>query len=227
MARHCVRLRVAAAVTASCLVVPAFASAQTGPTYEVTITNMTRSQPVTPPVVATHRKGVRVFVPGEEASAPLATLAEEGNPTPLANALEGEEGIFDVAVAGGLIMPGDSRTVQVETRGRAVFVSAVGMLATTNDAFFGLDSLFLGHSWSRHVSVPAYDAGSEENNEDCAFIPGPPCNSGGVRATAGAEGFIHIHNGIHGIGDLDPAVWDWHNPVVRIDVRRVREAAEE
>jgi hypothetical protein len=100
-------------------------------------------------------------------------------------------------------------------------LTALGMLVTTNDAFFGLDSAELsGRPRSKVFSVPAYDAGSEVNSESCTYIPGPPCMNGGVRDTDGAEGFVHVHSGIHGIGDLVPAEHDWRNPVVRIEVQR-------
>jgi hypothetical protein len=32
---------------------------------------------------------------------------------------------------------------------------------------------------------------------------------------------VHIHSGIHGIGDLRPEHFDWRNPVARITIRRV------
>ena len=33
---------------------------------------------------------------------------------------------------------------------------------------------------------------------------------------------LHIHAGIHGVGDLDAATRDWRNPVALITVRRLR-----
>jgi hypothetical protein len=39
-----------------------------------------------------------------------------------------------------------------------------------------------------------------------------------VRDTDGAEGFIHVHPGLHGGGDLAPAEWNWQSPVVEIQV---------
>ena len=202
---------------------PAAADAQPGTTYRVTITNLTESQPVSPPVVVTHSIGVHLFVPGEPAPAPLVPIAEEGDPTELVAALEAiGSAVLDVAVGDGPLMPGESTTVEVQARGKAIFLSAVGMLGTTNDAFFGLDGFFLrGHPWNRHVLVPAYDAGSEENNELCEFVPGPPCGGTDSRATAEAEGFVTVHSGIHGIGDLAADDFDWHNPVVRIQVTRL------
>jgi hypothetical protein len=65
---------------------------------------------------------------------------------------------------------------------------------------------------------PAYDAGSETNNEDGNFIPGPPFGNGGVRDTGSAEGYVHIHSGVHGIADLAPEMYDWENPVAKIEI---------
>jgi hypothetical protein len=72
--------------------------------------------------------------------------------------------------------------------------------------------------------VGAFDAGSEGNNEDCAFVPGPACppDSGNARSTSDAEGYVHIHNGVHGIADLGPAAYDWRNPVAKITITRTR-----
>ena len=72
--------------------------------------------------------------------------------------------------------------------------------------------------------VPAYDAGTENNNEMCRFIPGPPCGNRGVRDTAGAEGYVHVHRGVHGGADLDPALFDWRNPVAKIVITKLRPA---
>jgi hypothetical protein len=32
---------------------------------------------------------------------------------------------------------------------------------------------------------------------------------------------VHIHAGIHGIGELDPVAYDWRNPVALIEIRRL------
>ena len=39
------------------------------------------------------------------------------------------------------------------------------------------------------------------------------------------EGYIHIHEGIHGIGGpdgLDAAMYDWRNPVVELNIECIR-----
>ncbi|MDX1764306.1 MAG: hypothetical protein R3231_08300, partial [bacterium] len=67
----------------------------------------------------------------------------------------------------------------------------------------------------------AYDAGSEANTESCDYIPGPPCGSHVHDDANDPEGYIHVHAGIHGIGDLVEANMDWRNPVVEIKIRRL------
>ena len=92
-------------------------------------------------------------------------------------------------------------------------------ISRSNDAFIGVKGARAPYAGKMVVLANAYDAGSEANSEDCGFIPGPPCGNGESRAPGGAEGFVHIHSGIHGSGDLDPAEYDWRNPVARITMR--------
>jgi hypothetical protein len=80
--------------------------------------------------------------------------------------------------------------------------------------------------------VPAFDAGSEANDQNCANIPGPRCGGAGSSpgTNAGDEGFVHISNGFHELGSMDdigneilgPLTYDWRNPVATITVRRIR-----
>ena len=100
-------------------------------------------------------------------------------------------------------------------------VSMAGMLVVTNDAFFGVNGAEMPRRGAIQLRSTAYDAGSEANNEDCDYIPGPPCNNPMMRMTTGAEGYVHVHAGIHGIGDLAPETYDWRSDVAAISVRRV------
>jgi hypothetical protein len=144
-------------------------------------------------------------------------LAEDGSPVELAALLESSDEVLDVAVAAGPLLPGETMVFELESRGRFNRISAVGMLVTTNDAFFGLDNHFVsGGSQNQRVFAPAWDAGTEFNSELCGFIPGPPCGNPLIRDTNGAEGFIHSHPGLHGEGDLSLADWNWQGPVVDI-----------
>lgn len=184
----------------------------------VRITNISK-QIISPPLVATHTWKARIFIPGDPASTELSMLAEDGDPSALATLLGDSDEVLDVAVADGPLLPGATMVFELERRGRFNRVSAVGMLVTTNDAFFGLDNYLVEQgAQNQRMSVPAWDAGTEFNNELCGFIPGPPCGSPLVRDTDGAEGFVYVHPGLHGGGDLSPADWNWQNPVVDIRI---------
>jgi hypothetical protein len=190
--------------------------------FEVTITNLTRGQTFSPPVVATQSYDlVPLFTLGSPASPELVGVAEDADNAPLVARLLADPKVKDVQVGTQPLGPGKSLAVMVKTEGKFDYVTAVGMLVTTNDAFFAANGVYgpLGGSTTHYSS--AYDAGSEANNEICAFIPGPPCGIFFVRDPEGAEGYVHIHAGIHGIGDLPPAQFDWRNPVAKITIRRL------
>jgi Spondin_N len=215
----------AAAALAALPVLPA--AADDGEYFEVTVTNLTRDQRFTPIMVASHKSGVRLFELGAAASPELATLAEEGNTTPIKAALLANPRVLEATDSGALLDPGASVTVRVRTRGGFDRISVASMLIPTNDAFIALNGVRgpdAGKS-STHTSV-AYDSGSERNDETCASIPGPDfaeCGGpgGGGAPAGGEEGFVHVHSGIHGIGDLDAAQRDWRNPTASIVIRRV------
>lgn len=199
-----------------------------GAYFEVTVTNLTRGQRFTPILVASHRAGVRLFEAGAAASPELQIVAEEGNTAPLATLLQANPRVLDVATSGGLLDPGASVTIRVRTHGPFDHVSAAAMLIPTNDAFFAVNGVRIprGHGAQMLTSV-AYDSGSERNDELCTSIPGPffsECGGpgGGAAVSGGEEGFVHVHAGIHGSGDLDETQRDWRNPVAKISVRRVR-----
>ena len=197
-------------------------------TFEVTITNLTRDQRFTPIMVVTHAQNVRLFELASPASAELEILAEQGDVTPLMGALLAAGGVLDTAVSSGLLDPGATVTLQLQGGNAGMnYFSVASMLIPTNDAFLAVNgaSLPLALRTSTFDS-PAYDAGTEQNDETCASIPGPFFVECGGPGSGGApagleEGYVHIHAGVHGGGDLDPAARDWRNPVARITIRRV------
>lgn len=193
-----------------------------GHVYNVKITNVTRGQVITPPVLVSHTAGFELFRLGMPASPELTKLAEDGMSGDLVAQLANTHAVYDVATAAGPLLPGQSVTLQISVKRGFPQLSAVGMLASTNDAFFAMRGVQVPLFGKVDVEAGAYDAGTETNNESCVYIPGPPCGSGGVRDTSGAEGYVHVHAGIHGIADLDPAMHDWRNPVVEVAISKMR-----
>lgn len=197
-----------------------------GQWFEVTVTNLTRGQQFTPILVASHEPHVRLFMLGDPAISELSTLAEEGNTGPLSGLLSAMPQVRDVITSSGLLDPGKSVTIIVRGGGRFDHLSMAAMLIPTNDGFFSINDVE-GPEGRKTLTLfsPAYDAGSERNDELCASIPGPffaECGGAGTGGKPGqGEGFVHIHAGIHGIGNLKADVRDWRNPVAKVTIRRV------
>ena len=69
-------ITVAALGLALTLLVPSEARSDGGTTYEVTITNLTAGQPLTPPILVTHTRKTGIFQVGEAASDAIQQIAE-------------------------------------------------------------------------------------------------------------------------------------------------------
>jgi hypothetical protein len=199
--------------------------------YEVTVFNATRGQLVTPPVAATHTSDFQLFEIGEDLEATplgmaLRKQAEDGVAGDLVTALSGDPEVSDAVAFGGMPFgSGGTAVFTVMASRNAKYLTLTAMLATTNDAFAAVRGVRLPNGIGDKVTVygKAYDAGTEANSEDCTFIPGPPCDNGGVRDTGDAEGLVHIHSGVHGGGDLEPSDHDWRNPVIQVTIERIED----
>jgi hypothetical protein len=184
-------------------------------TYEVTITNMTSGQPLTPPVVATHSGKSQVFEVGQPASVGVREIAENGNNNPLLAFLEADPfdriSAFTQAGMGPLVPEGtpggvedppsgpefpDSVTFEITAEEGANRLSFVSMLICTNDGFTGANGLRLPGRVGRTVTAETagYDAFTEINDEDFAHIV-PPC-----------QGLIGVSTGEPGEGVSNPAL---------------------
>ena len=193
--------------------------------YEVTVTNLTKGQILSPPVIATHTRDAEFFVAGEAANEELVEVAENGNGQPLANLLNGQGQVFEAKATMQGVGPGGHETFVIDSRGRFDRLSLASMLVNTNDAFAAIDSVRLPTARGGRLTyyAIAYDAGSEANNENCDYIPGPACpGSPNLRDAAQAEGFVHVHSGVHGNVELPAEQYDWRNPVAKVVVTRVR-----
>ena len=189
--------------------------------FQVTVTNLTLAQPLSPVLLATHDTSASVFTPGQPASPELARLAEDGDNSQLLLLLDGAPGVQDTASGLAPIGPSGSETIMIEASRQARYLSLASMLVNTNDAFVGLDTIELSPRGTTTLYGVAFDAGSEANSEDCAYIPGPACGSAFSHDPAPAEGFIFVSNGIHGIGSLPSDRYDWRNPVAKIEITRM------
>lgn len=118
-------------------------------------------------------------------------------------------------------MPGSSQSIQIAGAAGSDVLSLASMLVQTNDGFVGLDSVELPLGRRLDYFPLGYDAGSEFNSELCAFVPGPPCGSAGAHDPTPAEGYVYIHNGMHGVGDLAEDTYDWRGPVARVRIQRL------
>ena len=196
-------------------------------TYEVTITNLTTGQPITPGVIATHNGDFSLFSRGATASNGLQQLAENGGVPVLAAEVAADIAVVASGVIGAApLAPGTSVSGSIEIVGDANMFSLAAMLVCTNDGFGGVDGVTL----PRHVGdqssfqALAYDAGTEINTESFDDLV-PPCDGDletgtGMSNPALAEnGTVHRHAGIAGIADLTDA-HDWTGPVLSITVER-------
>lgn len=214
-----------ALLVSSLIVISSSAQASGWPTYHVTITNLTNAIIFTPILVASHRRQIELIGPGSPASEELTAIAEAGDISLLEAALKAMNHVADVQDSGGPLLPGDSVTVVVKARHGARRISLAAMMLPTNDGFIALDSVKAPKRGTQIYYSPGYDAGTEPNDELCVNIPGPICGGKGLSPDEDPddEGYVHIHRGMHGVGDLllQPAVYDWRNPVARITVTRI------
>ncbi len=190
--------------------------------YEVTVTNLTKGQIISPIFAVTHNSNYRLFEAGEPATDELAALAEDADTLGLTEYQL--EDVHEISQGDAPIIPGASATIEIKAKNRRSFLSVAAMLVVSNDAFMALKSVRLPsrHRGKARYYVRAYDAGSENNDESCKYIPGPPCGNPFKKSEVPGEGFVYIHSGIHGRGDLIPATHDWNNPVAKITIRRIR-----
>jgi len=202
-------------------------------TFEISVTNLTNAQPLSPIAVIGHDDSYRVFSVGEPATVGLEVLAEGGSNADLLVEAAGDDGVLATVASANPIPPGGSTSVRFTvllTELPTAEVSVSTMLVNTNDAFTGINGMPIGDlavGDSRRGSGIAYDAGTEANTEEAIHIPGP---------IGGGEGFnadrddrfdrVTMHSGVVGrddgfaTSDLDNQ-HRFDNPVLRATVTRV------
>ena len=217
--------------TTAAIAIPASGSGGTH-TYEVTITNLTDGQPLSPPVAVTHNPRSILFRVGGTASPAIEAIAEDGNQSVAVDALLASQAVFpfvrDVVDVGQPLTPAgttpagftDTVTFQIDA-GRHDRLSIGTMLICTNDGFTGLDRAKLPSNGSKTYELHAYDAGTEDNTEMSSDMV-DPCSGLGPFALAGdpngnenaavdtsPQHRIKKHAGIAGGSDLSVADHGW------------------
>ncbi len=226
-----------AALMVAAFAVPAAANESEVPgTYEVTITNLAATQPISPPVVVTHHNRNSFWSVGDAASEGIVAIAENGDPSVAFDALYGARHVTDVVNVGQPLTLagttfgdfGDSVTIEIGGM-RDDVLSLAGMLICTNDGFAGGDSLALPRRGSVTYYLGAYDAGSEYNTEesedivDACSLLGPAVldgdDNGNNNDGIDTHDVITPHAGISGNADLLTA-HNWDGAVLMVTITR-------
>ncbi len=198
-------------------------------TFQITVTNNTEGQLMTPPVIAIHDPSVNLFAVGETASDPVRDIAETGNNAALvAFAGENTDTVSAAGVAGdGPFPAGDSVSATLTTTSAGQVLSVVNMVVCTNDGIAGVNSVALPEGTEPVVFTSiAYDAGTRENVADAeSFFP-PPCAGNDVVNEAPEEdprAPIAEHPGQSGLANVpDGANWDFAQGVNVMTIEVVR-----
>jgi len=216
-----------------CVAAIAIAGTSAATTYNIKIDNLSRSQPLSRFVIATHTSSLApIFEFNEPASSDIIAVAEDGDGMPLFNSLKNNRDVKFATLLDNPIPPGQSYEGTIEVKGSANYLSMASMAVNTNDCFVGLAGERIQLE-SQVFNLPGLDAGSEENNELCSSIPGPACPQGNVRSRNG-EGRVFVHAGFFGINEgrtdlpdedlsvrgtpLEASRYDWRNPMVRVTI---------
>ncbi len=229
---------VSAVLATACLMTATSVSATD---FNVRIVNLTNGIYFTPFLVAAHPAGENLFVTGQPASANLQAMAEGGDIAGLVADMTALGATISENPAMGVLAPASSTNVDLNTDNTSnTQLSIVAMLLPTNDAFAGLNAITIPETPGTYTfNVPAYDAGTEANDEllvgmagGAPGVAGMPADPGGLAgsggsgaATADANPNVHIHRNTlgdldiaAGSSDLDSRVHRWLNPVIRVIV---------
>lgn len=200
--------------------------------FDVTVTNLTNAQPLSPIAVIAHQSGYSFFAIGSPATTGLEEMAEGGDNTALLAEADADAMVTVTTSGAAPIGPAASEVVTIdlpESELPGLRISVATMLVNTNDAFSGLNGMQVGGMAVGdvlNIRSIAYDSGTEADSEEAASIPGP---------AGGGEGFnparddqadqVSMHSGVVS-GDDGFATSDlteqhrFDNPVAQILIVR-------
>jgi len=194
--------------------------------YEISVTNLTQAQPMSPIAVMLHNEG-DFWQVGTSASNALEKLAESGDNSELL-----DNNIILVGKSGAGILPaGMSETIMLDIQDNIpAKLSLATMLVNTNDAFTGINALAIENlavNESISVFTSSYDAGTEKNSELMATIPGPAAGGEGFNSARDDVDFVAMHAGIVSQDDglMQSVLTQAHrfdNPSLKVTIKRVK-----
>ena len=196
------------------------------PKYEISITNLTAGQPISPVAVVLHNANYKMFALGESATLALETLAEGGDNSALLDGAMGTSDVDESLSSEGLLLPGTTTMVTLE--GDADYLSLAGMLVNTNDGFIGLESYHLSHlsvGEALALEIKTYDAGTEANTESAATVPAQG-GEGFNAARDDSNAMVRLHAGVVTQDDglstsALTSLQRFDNPTAKVMIKRI------
>ena len=136
--------------------------------FEITTTNLTNAQTMSPVAVIMHNNGFHNFVDGETASVAVERLAEGGDNSQVLSAAASAEQYISSASTSGPVPPstiGETVVLDVPVDQLSDFrLSVMTMLIRTNDGFTGLNGTDISNieaGSSITFKAPTWDAGTD------------------------------------------------------------------
>ncbi len=204
--------------------------------FEVSVTNLTLAQPLSPVAVMLHRAGFNSFIDGETASLALELMAEGGDNTDvLGEVAAAVEHLASASTAGPVPPLSASDVVTLSFPSDQlddVRLSVVTMLVHTNDAFSGanandVSNMAVGDSIT--FTGPTWDAGTEANDELGSSMPGPDFGGEGFNAARDDRiDLVRFHQGVVTSASVESGLATssllerhrFDNPTTRITITR-------
>ncbi|MFE8070440.1 spondin domain-containing protein [Marinobacteraceae bacterium S3BR75-40.1] len=204
--------------------------------YQVTITNQTAGQPLSPATLLVHTADWQPFTLGEPASEGLEHIAEAGDNSVLLDAVKKDRAVLTAMSDEGGIPPGGRTEVTFKVRGgvfETSYFTWLAMAGNTNDAFGAVPALSLqgmAVGETRSVQALSYDAGTEANTESPDTVPGPASTGLGEGFNATRDDVrdaVYIHSGVVTADDgLATSTLGnaqrWDHPIARVAIERVK-----
>lgn len=204
--------------------------------YQVTITNLTAGQPLSPAAVVLHRSDWQAFSLGVPASVELEALAEGGDNSGFIAAADADSNVRSTASGQGVIVPGASEQITASASVSSddeVLLSWASMPVNTNDgvaAVRGVDLSGMAVGDSETFLAISYDAGTEANSESADTVPGPAASGLAEGFNAGRDDVrdaVYIHAGVVTQDDgLNTSTLGgsqrWDNPIASVRVERLQ-----